>query len=379
MQREISLNTTAISGLLGIRLSPAGTAKILKALGFEVKNKKSGILSVKAPSFRQDIKTEIDLAEEIARIYGYENIPATLPRMAPQELTINGTRGLVSLIKNTLVALGLSEVVTYSLVDKKLLRAAKSEPLNPAEISNPLSAEQEILRPAIIPSLLKCVAYNLNQKQEYVNIFEIASVFSFSDNGAPEERLVLGIALCGIKPYFISEASGAVREEMGLLHLKGVLEALFSRLGIKEDPEKQTFGAMLAPEKEILDNFDIKNKDVVVSQIDLDKLFSSVNLTKKFTSLPLYPGITRDISLILKEEIPTGQVLAAIKEKAGALLKEAKIADFYKGRQIPQGFKSLTISCFYRSDERTLAEAQINPAHSLICAFLAEKFQAKIR
>lgn len=378
MQREISLNTASVSGLLGIALSPAGAVKILKALGFEVKKKKSGIFSVKVPSFRQDIKTETDLAEEIARIYGYENIQPTLPRMTAQQLNIKDTRSLVSLIKNTLVALGLNEVVTYSLIDRKLLRDLKKESLNPVEIANPLSGEQEVLRPTLIPSLLKCVAYNLNQKQEYVNIFEIARAFSFSGKGIPEERLVLGLALCGVKPYFISE-QGAVKEEMGLLHLKGVLEALFGKLGIKDWPDQQIFGMMEMPGKDILSRFDIKNKGVAIAEVYLDKLLSSVNMAKKFASLPLYPGITRDISLVLKEEIPAGEILAAIKEKAGLLFREARIVDFYKGKQIPQGSKSLTISCFYRSDERTLAETEINPAHSLICAFLTEKFQAKIR
>jgi len=375
MRRKISLNTTSVSGLLGITVTPAGAAKILKALGFRVQKKNSVILSVEAPSFRQDIKTETDLAEEVARIFGYENIPVTLPGFRPQ-ITESNDRTYISLIKNTLVALGLTEVITYSLVNSDLLETAGAGSADAIEILNPLSKDASVLRTSIIPGLLKCIAYNLNQKQECAHIFEIANVFSKSGLNAQEEP-ALAIALCGL----------------GLLHLKGILEALFSRLGIADFgfdakpsgtefaiyAHKEKIGRLFSVERNILDNLEIKNKDAAALELALNKLFPRINTRRKFTALPLYPGIARDISLVLKEGISAGDILAAIKEKAGGLLEEVKITDFYKGKQIPQGFKGLTISCLYRSPERTLTEEEISPAHNLICEFLTEKFGATIR
>jgi phenylalanyl-tRNA synthetase beta chain len=142
---------------------------------------------------------------------------------------------------------------------------------------------------------------------------------------------------------------------------------------------KEKIGFLAKLDKEILDSLDIKNKEVFVAELYLERLLPYAELNKKFVHLPLYPGISRDISLILKEEIPVGDILEAIQEKGRPLLKEAKVVDYYKGKQIPSGFKGLTLSCLYRREERTLIEAEINPVHSLVCTLLKERFGAQIR
>jgi phenylalanyl-tRNA synthetase beta chain len=132
-------------------------------------------------------------------------------------------------------------------------------------------------------------------------------------------------------------------------------------------------------EKAILEKLDIKNKEVFVLELSLERLLFYVNLDKKFSHLAVYPGITRDISFVLKENILAGDVLEAIKQEGKPLLKEAGVTDYYKGKQIPAGFRGLTISCFYRSQERTLTEAEITPLHARVCRVLADKFSAQIR
>jgi phenylalanyl-tRNA synthetase beta chain len=289
------------------------------------------------------------------------------------------------------VGLGLNEVITYSLTDKDLWRDFRIyQGPEAIEILNPLSKEQEILRPRLMPSLAACVAYNLNQKQDYINIFEVSQVFSQS-KASTQEELSLGIALCGIKSLLLTE--GLIKDPVGLLHLKGILEALFAQLGVRDYDfntqdnvsaiavyvAKEKIGLMTKLEKSVLDKLDIKNKDVFVLELSLDRLLFFINLNKNFVHLPIYPGISRDISLILKDEISVGDILKAIKGEGKPLLKQAAVLDYYKGKQIPSGFKGLTISCLYRSDERTLTEAEINPAHSLICKILAERFGSRIR
>ena len=389
-RKSIVLGLSSANKTLGINIPASKIKKILNSLEFKTKIKTKNHFAVGVPGHRPDVTSEIDLIEEIARIYGYENVPQTLPSVEPQ-VSVGEPRELVSLIKNILVGLGLNEVITYSLMDKDLLRDFRIDQGSQViEILNPLSKEQEILRPGLIPSLAACVAYNLNQKQDYINIFEVAKVFSQS-KASTHEELRLGIALCGIKSLLLEQ--GLIKDPLGLLHLKGVLEALFARLGVRDynfNAKDNTsaitvyaggekIGLMAKLEKSVLDKLDIKNKDVFALELSLDRLLFFINLNKKFSHLAIYPGISRDISLILKEEISVGDILKAIKEEGQPLLKQAAVVDYYKGKQIPPGFKGLTLSCLYRSDERTLTEAEINPVHSLICNLLAERFGAQIR
>jgi phenylalanyl-tRNA synthetase beta chain len=387
--KSISLDVSFAQKILGINLGSPSIKKILNNLGFKVKPK-TGNLIVRVPSHRLDVSQDVDLIEEIARVSGYENIPKTKTSLIPQ-ITTDNTRGLVSLIKTTLTGLGLNEVITYSLIDKDLLKEVKAEKLSqPTEILNPLSKEQAVLRPTLIPSLARCVAYNLNQKQDYINIFEIAK--TFSETSKSQEELTLGIALCGTRSFFVSE-QGSINEKIGPWHLKGILEALFRRLGIKDYSlnaaqgpyeiavyvNKEKMGIITGLDKSTLDYLDIKNREVWLLELSLERVLSCADLKKRFTAVPTYPGITRDISLIIKEEIPAKDVLGVIRQKGEPLLCEVKIIDYYKGKQIPQGFRGLTISCLYRSDTRTLTEAEVNPIHALVSSALVERFGAQIR
>ncbi len=389
-RKSVILDSSVLNKTLGINIPLPKIKKILNSLEFKTTITTKNNFTVRVPAHRSDITLEVDLIEEIARIYGYENVPQTLPLVEPK-VSGGESRDLVVLIKNILVGLGLHEVITYSLTGKDLLRDFRMyQGPEVIEILNPLSKEQEILRTRLIPSLTACVAHNLNQKQDYINIFEVAKVYSQPKN-LPREELRLGIALCGIRYSLLQQ--GLIKDPAGPLHLKGILEVLFARLGVRDYDFKaeggasiisvyvagETIGVIVQLEKPILDRLDINNQDVFVLEISLDRLLYYINLNKKFSQLPVYPGISRDISLLVKEEILAGGMLKAIKGEGMPLLKEAKVVDYYKGKQIPAGFKGLTISCLYRSDERTLTEAEINPAHSAICALLANRFGVQIR
>lgn len=385
--REISLGADFVSKILGVNIPALKIKNILQGLGFIVKAKSKNAFKVMAPSFRSDANSEIDLIEEISRIYGYEKIPATLPKIIP-DVNALGKRIGVRCVKNILTGLGLNEVITYSLIDQDLLAVGHRE--RAVGVQNPLSKEQEVLRTTLIPGLARAVANNLNQKQNYLNIFEIAKVFS-KEQSSIKEKLVLGIAICGERKFFISEA-GLIRENASILHLKGIIDTLLLRLGFKDcnfkikegegievSLDNDKLGTMHILDKATLDKFDIKNKDVMAAEIDLELLLSKADSRKKFSALPIYPGISRDISFVLKDDIEVTGILEVIKEKAQPLIKEVKIADYYKGKQIPSGFKGLTISCFYRSDERTLTESEITPLHNAISQALVDKFKVQLR
>ncbi|MFH1441586.1 MAG: phenylalanine--tRNA ligase subunit beta, partial [Candidatus Omnitrophota bacterium] len=386
--RIIELVFDNIKKVLGIEIKKEQIVNILQALGFKIISRSAKSFKIGIPCYRQDVKQPVDLIEELARIFGYENIPVSLPRLNPQIID-SGTKVSIPGIKNILQGLGLSEIVTYSLIDRKLLAGWEKLYPQPLEILNPLSREQEILRPVIIPSMIKCLAYNLNQKQTAVKFFEIAKIYSLSSNGLPKEDLVLGIVLCGEESFLFEQ--GAVKEQIGILYLKGVLETLFGRLGVSDYKftlKGEYFaifiggkkaGVMQKIQKTVLDNFDISNKDVFAAEIFLETILTFARPKIKYSPLPKYPGISRDISLVVKENINLQEMLSLIKDRAGDLLFEVKITDYYKGKQIPQGQRGLTISCLYLCEDRTLTDAEINVIHSAACEILTSKFDAKIR
>jgi len=385
----ISLEMRYITRVLGINIPLPKVKQILSRLGFIVKTRGKNILLVNLPSFRQDIKTQIDLVEEVARIYGYDKIPLSLPAVKPHKIT-SGSREIVSGIKAILRSLGLQEAITYSLVDRNLLvKSGINKDAQPVEILNPLSKEQEVLRFSLLPSLIRALAYNLDQQQEYVNIFEVANIFT-AKSASAEEELSLGIALCGAKSFFMKQ--GLVKDEVTILHLKGILEKLFNKLGIKAydfipRPDnqiniiigQQETGFMLGLNEQVLNSFDIKNKQVILAELNINKLLEYVNLDKKFTGIPKYPAITRDISFVINETVSVKDLLALITASGAPLLSLAKVVDYYQGKQIPPGFRGLTISCIYRASDRTLTEEEIAPLHNSICSLLEERFGIKLR
>jgi phenylalanyl-tRNA synthetase beta chain len=388
-QSRLNFDLTRAGEVLGVNIPAIRARGILSGLGFKLTSKKKDIFLVEIPNHRPDVKIEEDLIEELARIFGYERVPTTLPAVKPRIISDN-TRDLVSRIKNILVGLGLNEVISYSLIARQLSEKLNIETPTPIEILNPLSKEQEILRPLLAPSLLDCISHNLNHKQDYINIFEVAKVFS-RVTGGTREGLNLAIALCGRKPWLFSQ--GLIKDEVGILHIKGILETIFIKLGIREysfrvDNNSQSIGIYIAADQigfllrvnqDALGRFQIKNKEVVLAELSLDRLFSQVNLLKKFVPLPLYPEIIRDISLLIKEELRVEEIVRMVQEKGRPWIKQVSISDYYQGKQIPAGFKALTISCLYRADERTLTETEIKPLHAELTAFIEQKFGAQIR
>ena len=386
--KDIILNLSESERLLGINISAIKVKQILSKLGFNVREKSKNAFCISVPSFRQDVNLAEDLIEEIARVFGYERIPVSLPKISPS-VTTSERGGLVSDVKNILISLGLNEAITYSLTDLKTLNDFNSA-CSSVEIMNPLSQEQGVLRTTLIPGLIRAIAHNLNQKQESVALFEVGNIFLKSKN-EPGEELSLGIALSGTKKILLNDST--VKDELGLLNLKGMVGVFFARFGIKDFDfvkqgdgaqveiyaGKESVGFMRPMDTVLLDRYGIKNKNVFVLEISLKKVLSYANLNKKYSPLAKYPGISRDISFVLKEENSIKDLLLKLKEIGKPLLRYLEVADYYKGKQIPIGYRGLTLSCIYGSNERTLTEEEVAPLHNLICSTLTESFGAKIR
>jgi phenylalanyl-tRNA synthetase beta chain len=390
-QARISFNQNSIKRHLGIELAQSKVKLILTSLGFEVKSKTKDSILVNVPSWRQDVKAEIDLMEEIARIHGYDKIPTTLPSVFLHGQKEEKKDSMV-VIRETLLGLGLTEAVTHSLIDRKELQGFWDNYGALVEISNPLSQEQELLRPTLMPSLCRAVAYNLRQQQPYVNIFEIARTYAKSENKL-QEKYKIGIALCGTKTRWFGTEAGHVQDKAGFLHLKGIADALFLRLGINKTGygfvSAYEVGIFVAGQKagvfkrlssDILGRLDIKHKEVFVAEINLEEtLLPLIQMDKKFDPflIPKYPGISRDMTLKLAENISFEDITATIYSIKEDLLTEAEFKAYYEAKE-EAGFKRITVSCQYCSPERTLTEEEVTPVHERIVKALLEKFQAKI-
>jgi len=386
-EKTVILNPERTSEILGVSIDKDKIKKILSSLGFKIKQSRRNKLKVEVPSFRKDIKEEIDLVEEIARIWGYDRFPSTLPYIMPSS-SANLERKIISKIKDILINQGFSETINYSLISFKTLENLKIEKEKIILLENPLSTEQEVLRPLLLPGLLSSLSRNIRY-QEGSCLFEIGKVFTNL-----KEVNFLGIALCGKKVFF--KDSGKIEDNFTILHLKGVLELILKDMGIKnfdfilesKSYLEYSFGIAVKEEKlgylgklegEVADYFDINKKDVFVAELNLDALLNFVDLNKSYKPLPIYPVVRRDISLVIKEEILLKDILKSIELAGFKLLKEIKVIDFYKGIPIPSGFKGITLSCFYYSDTHTLTDEEVNSEHNSLCNLLKKDFSVQFR
>jgi phenylalanyl-tRNA synthetase beta chain len=386
----IVLNIDRVTDVLGVPLPVSRVQTILSSLEFPLKKKGSQAVVVTVPTHRPDVCAEIDLIEEIARIYGFERVPASLAAVKLQ-VSKDATFKNISGLKTLLVSFGLDEVITYSMTDRQSIAGFWDDQGALVEISNPLSQEQELLRPTLMPAVAGAVAYNLRQQQEAVSIFEIAKTYQHRSGRLHEDYHVC-IALSGSRSIWLEQEKTRKSDAPGFLHLKGIVSGLFDRCGagqydfvpVGSDRVDITVagsavGVMRKLSLDILDRLGIKNRDVYMVEIPLSIFLKTAGGARRYEPISRYPGIARDISIVVKDEIATAQVLAQIRERGGEFLQRVLISNFYKGSPIPQGHKNLTISCFYRSGERTLQEDEVNARHAAVIDLLKDKFGAVIR
>jgi len=387
--KTVSLKREKMDTILGVAIPNAKIKNILENLGLKVKITKAAI-NASIPSFRRDLSKDVDLIEEICRIHGYEQIPTTTPSVVAQRIETN-EYDLNLLVRDILISQGLYEAITHSLVNAEFLSRSLIQEEGIA-LANPLSKELEILRPTLLPSLLNCIAYNFNRKQELIQVFEIAKKFVQGE----DEEYLLSIGLAGVKQS--CDFTGKHEEKISIFNLKGALEVLMERLGVADFEFSQdqqsvfkdgacfvlkiggkVFGVFGEARQEALDAADIKNRQAFLAELYLSKLHKVINLDRCYKALPNYPAITRDISVVVASDIAVNDLISSVEEFGAPCIKEVKIADFYKGEHIPKGSKGLTFSCIYQSDARTLQDSEVNALHNKILESLKEKFHAQIR
>lgn len=391
--KKISLRLERLNKILGVEISPLRVKSILTSLGLKVRALSKNVLELKPPEFRRDLQNEIDMIEEVARIYGYKNIPETIPPV----LEAGNRLGLDTVIdrdmRGILVNLGLSEIITYSLLSRKTLDLARSSGGNVISIKNPLSNEQEVMRPTLIAGMLNAIRWNINRKQKDLKFFELGlAYFKEADSSFTEKKHLT----VGITGQLYDGWIGHPRE-VTLFDLKGIIETLFAQIGVKRFCVKETLNPAFSPascacieaegdavgvmgqvDPTVLRNFDIKEA-VYAAEIDCTRLIKYISLEKRFKESPKFPSVIRDLSIMADKNISNADISSLIKGTAGAILKDAELVDRYGGGQIPEGKIGLTYRLEYQDPNRTLQDPDVQAVHSRIINALENNLGAKLR
>ena len=385
-KEPIKFRPERINAFLGIDISTEEMVGYLEAIEFKVDLDK---MEITAPTFRPDIEADADVAEEIARFYGYNNIPTTLI----QGEATKGGYSPIQMFRNdlsaSLVAQGMYEAFTYTFTSPtifdKLCLPEDSALRNCVKIRNPLGEDSSIMRTTTLASMLTALSYNYNHKNQNVKLFEITKIYLPTEPGKlpnEPEKLVMGMYGNG----------------MDFFDIKGILEASFDSLNMKGISFRQlcdnpTFhpgrtAEVLVGDKvigvvgeihpQVLANFDIE-VPCYVAEIDIMGMFETVDADVKFTQLPKFPAAERDIAVLVDKDVAVGDLEATIVKASGALLDNVKLFDVYEGDRIPEGKKSIAFAIAFRAPDRSLTGEEVDKVFNKIVKDLQYKNNAQLR
>ncbi|MDR6226526.1 phenylalanine--tRNA ligase subunit beta [Desmospora profundinema] len=394
----ITLRHQRLNGMLGVKIDESTVCDIFRRLDFPVKVE-GEVYQVEVPSRRPDISIEVDLIEEVARLFGYDRIPKTLPwgQQSPGALTPE--QRLRRVIRQTLRHAGLSEVINYSLTSKSRLEELNhpAADARPIRLHMPMSDERKWLRTTLIPQLLETAEYNIHRGEERVALFELSRVFITDEKKLkklPEERWMVSALVTGekIPSHWVGPS-----EPWDFFAAKGLIESLLKRIGvdgvdyqaeqltgyhpgrtakIRLDGEEVGLIGQLHPL--VAEKHDLS--DTIVFELELGPLVEAAQKsTVRFTPLPKYPATTRDLALVVDKRIAAGDLTDAIRETGGEILESVQLFDVFTGEQIGEGNKSVAYSLRYRSADKTLTDKEVNEVHDGIVRHLETRFGAALR
>lgn len=399
---EVKIRFEKANNVLGTTLTNEEIKNILTKLNLEIIEEKQNYAIFKIPGYRPDLLIEEDLIEEIASIYGLENIPVTLPYgdTNPGARTLN--QKIRKKIFEILSGSGANEVINYSFINPshldKILLPENDIRRSTVEVLNPLSEEQGIMRTTLVPGMLDNALRNHNRRSENLLTFEIGKVYyknGFPEKTVlPEEELKLAILGKGI----IQGDWKNKGEEIDFYYLKGILNKLFAALkitGIEYIPvsdageyhpgrcakillDGEFIGYIGEVNPRVADNYSLSGR-TYLTEIHLDTLIERCEEKIDYKYLPKYPGITRDLALLVDDTVRAGELILSIEKNGGKLLEGVEIFDLYQGSQIPQGKKSIAFSLKFQAEDRTLTDEEVNVLINKIKDGLEEDYQAKLR
>ena len=390
---KIKLDVDKINTLLGTNISKQEMINILEKLDIKVEND----MAI-APYFRMDLEFVADIAEEIARFYGYDKLETTLVRAGTTIGVRTKEQKIENKIQEILVTNGLSEIYTYGFLSEKDLEKSKIKKElidNAITIINPLGDEFKLMRPTTIPSMMQILAGNNNKKNQNVKLFDISRNYKNIDNQVEKGEVPLQENILTIGMY---------GEDVDFYTLKGLVENILEAANVNRyDIERETTNESYHPGRcanlkvgidtiatfgevhpEVLMNYEI-NKRVYLAEINITKIVKYSKANKKYTEVPKFPAAERDIAVIVDEDVQVGDIEKAITKKCKRLLKgqkgleELKLFDIYRDEKIGENKKSVAYSLIFRDKTKSLSDDEINPVMEEITKELEEKFKAELR
>lgn len=392
--KTVVLRHHRIKELLGIEVQADFVVKTLENLEFRIEEHQPGTWRITVPLFRVDIEREADLIEEIARFFGYENIPSTLPAMPAVSVDLNPTRARETGMKHLLFHHGFDEVVNYSFSGTDQEDLFQESGRRPVAIRNPISARAALLRTTLLGGLLQNIAWNKNRDAQGVHIFEFGPVFHRTDESSREQR-VLGIATWGELDRSHWQSRGDTTD---IYHLKGACLDLLTHLGhdaVEFQRQEHPFfeqgyalrllvkgaevGALGLLRSDIRAAHDLDKEGVWAAEIDLDGLYALQPPAFRYTPVARYPAVTRDLSFLVDRSTPYEEIRAAVKDLKLPQLESAVLYDRYSGSGIPKSKVSLSIRFTYRSLQKTLLAQEVDECQQKIVEALRAGFDVQLR
>ena len=400
-RRKVTLRAHRLVALLGVEVPFAEAVSILERLGCTVVTKTSESCDVLVPSHRPDLSREVDLVEEVIRVRGMDAVPAQLPAIRASR-DVGGHEELSRRARDAAVAVGLSEAITYSFTSARALEILGA-PKPTVILKNPLGEHHGVMRTTLLPGLLDAVANARRHGEHEVREFTIGPVFleaKAGGDGLPDEQLRIGVVLAGERLGWLEKP-----QPLDAWDAKGYAVAIAERLGgtpakIEVVPatreEAQAHAPHLHPRGAAFllvngrrigafgplhpDAIDALGLDasVLVAEIDLEP-FVTGPLLPQYGAIARFPAATRDVALVVKDEIRAGEVESAVRAAAGPLAEGVLLFDRFVGGQIPAGSSSLAFHVVYRAADRTLTDAEVDAAHANVVKAVGERFGATLR
>ena len=395
----ITLRPERVGALLGIEVPRAEVADILTRLECGVSDSPDGTMAVVPPTYRIDIEREIDLVEEVARMKGFDAIPASMPIARVESDLPTQAQRLERAVRNILVDHGMNEIINFSFTSPdaadKLMLADDDVRRTAIKLANPLVAEQSVMRTTLLPGVLEVVARNTSFRTMDLKLFEIRRRYLPTGEEMPYEPLCIAGALTGLRS---GSSWNVSREAVDFYDVKGIIENLLEQLQIggvswaADTPEpyyhpgkscsvmagNRKVGSFGEIHPAVQANFDI-DKPVYAFELDFDALVKLAGRKRTITAPSRFPDSARDIALLAPDEVTAEQILQTVRSVKAREIEAVEIFDLYKGQGIQEGFKSIAIRLRYRSYERTLTDDEISTVHGRVVGALMNKLNVSIR
>jgi len=370
---KLHLRKWFVDKVLGTVVPIEDIESILSHLGFELEEAGDG-WEVEVPAYRYDITQEIDLVEEVGRIYGYEKVPSVLPRILPSQESIPVEIKEIRKLKRILTASGYNEVINYSFLNPEKIKKVSGD-FDPPMLQNPLSLDFSAMRPSMIFGLLETASYNFRRQNKDLKIFEIGNVFQNTDK--VNEHLSVALLAMGKE----NAEDYTDKRTLSPYTFKGIIESILQLYGVKysfepasEDwlEKRAAADVIINGEKvgyfgifnaEIADRvFEVKGQELFIAELNVDKLIELKKTVVKETIISPFPRVFRDLSLLVPHHLNFSEVEKTITEYAGKYLTSVKVIDIYKGKGIPEGYRSITVTLTFESSENTLTDEKVSSA-----------------